>query len=179
MNDVVAGTGIASTCKRLSKCGRDAVLNALEGKCGPIPKNRHPRDINDDLIGAPFALASVNPGLLIAALDRRPQHAMSLIWALGGSRNDAPVEKLIEYSRDKDRWVRWAAVEGLVRRKKKATLKPLLAALRDRSDMVRFSALQGLVKIADRKVLVPASKRDAVGSLHARGRGRTNIKGNG
>jgi HEAT repeat protein len=101
-------------------------------------------------------------------LDDRPNHASSLIWALGGLRQVAVVKTLVEHSKHKDLWVRWAAVEGLARCRKESRLQPLLAALGDRSDMVRFSALLGLVKVADRSAIEPLkhylrSKRMSVG----------------
>jgi HEAT repeat protein len=163
VKNLVAGIEVRLTCKRLSNCGRvgvDAILDALEGKHGQPPKNRHARDLSEDLQGALFAIASVNPDPLIEALNRRPQHAFPLIWALGGSSDNAAVsmDTLVEYSKHQDQWVRWAAIEGLVRLRKKAILQPLLVALRDRSDMVCFSAIKGLEKIADHTAIEPLKR---------------------
>jgi HEAT repeat protein len=155
---VIAGSELRSAWERLSACGQqgvDAILDALQGERGPAPADRHPRDIHEDLSGGLQAIAEVNPEPLIVALARRPEHTFSLIWALGSSREDAAVQALVEYAKHKDQWVRWAAVEGLVRFRKKSLLQPLLDALRDRSDQVRFTALTGLVKIADRRAIEP------------------------
>jgi hypothetical protein len=158
---IIAGTGVRLACARLSNCGKrgvDAILDALEGKHGRAPTSRHPRDVHDDLLGGLHAIGKVHPGPLIDALDRRPQHSVSLIWVLGGSRREGVVEKLVEYSKHKDIYARWAAVEGLNRYRKKSLLLPLLGALHDRSDMVRFSALIGLAKIADRTAIEPLKR---------------------
>jgi hypothetical protein len=159
--DVISGSGLHSAWERLSKCGQqgvDAVLNALEGKSGPAPKDRHPRDLAEDLSGGLQAIAQVNPEPLIRALGRRPHHTFSLIWALGSSREEAAVQKLIEYATHKDPWVRWAAVSGLARFRRKSLRQPLLDALRDRSDLVRFTALEGLVKVADHTAIEPLKR---------------------
>gem|GEM_PF-3631756 len=168
---LLAGRCLRSVREQLGKSGRvgvDIILDALEGKHGVPPKSRHPRDVSDDLVGGLHSIAKVNPDPLLAALDDRPNHASSLIWALGGLRQVAVVKTLVEHSKHKDLWVRWAAVEGLARCRKESRLQPLLAALGDRSDMVRFSALLGLVKVADRSAIEPLkhylrSKRMSVG----------------
>jgi len=129
------------------------ILDAMEWKSGSAPQSRHPRDVHDDLIGGLRAVATVDANALIATLKDRPKHALALIWALGGSRQTVALTTLIEYSRHKDMWVRWAAVEGLARRRKKSLIQPLLGALRDRSDLVRFSALVGLEKVADSRAI--------------------------
>jgi HEAT repeat protein len=168
VGDLLARACKRSVYERLGKCGQlgvDAVLDALEGKHGLPPKRRHPRDVHEGLVGGLYAIAKVNPDPLINTLNRRPEHARDLIWALGGSGHVAAVKKLLEYAKHQDMWVRWAAVEGLVRcGKQHSLLQPLLDALRDRSDMVRYSALQGLVKVADHTAIEPlkrylASKR--------------------
>jgi HEAT repeat protein len=171
---LVVGVDVRSALSRLRKSGQagvNRILDAMDGKFGPAPKTRHPRDVADDLIGGLHAVASVDANALIVALKRRPKHAFALIWALGGSREKTAVQTLIAYSTHHDKWVRWAAVEGLARRRQKSLMEPLLVALRDRADLVRFSALVGLQKIADyraieglkhylsRKRLSPGGKR--------------------
>jgi hypothetical protein len=156
VGNLLAGVGVRSACSRLRKSGQvgvNKILDAIEGGFGPAPKSRHPRDVHDDLIGGLHAVATVDANALISSLKRRPRHACALIWALGGSRQKVAVETLIEYSKHQDKWVRWAAVEGLVRRPQKSLMQPLLGALRDRSDMVRFSALVGLKKVADSRAI--------------------------
>jgi HEAT repeats len=173
VGNLIAGTGLRVACKRLStrgQAGVDAVLDALEGKHGHTPKSRHPRDVHDDLLSGLHAIGQVNPDPLIDALGRRPQHAFALIWVMGGSRREAVVEKLVEYSKHKDLYVRWAAVEGLGRYRKKSLLPHLLAALRDRSDMVRFSALTGLAKVADRTAIEPLKRYLAIKRLKPGGK---------
>jgi hypothetical protein len=160
--DLLARECDRSVYEQLGKRGQsgvDAVLDALEGKHGLPPKGRHPRDVDEGLIGGLYAIATVDPDPLINTLKRRPEHAFELIWALGQARRDGVIETLIEYSKHKNMWVRWAAVEGLVRcRKRKSLLEPLLDALRDRSDLVRFSALQGLAKVADDTAIAPLKR---------------------
>jgi len=161
VRNLIAGTGLRAAWERLGKCGQagvDSVLDAFENKHAGAPKGRHPRDVHDDLLGGLFAIRQVNPDPLIDALDRRPQHAFSLIWALGGARRQTVVSKLVEHAKHKDLYVRWAAVEGLSRYRRKSVLPSLLEALRDRSDMVRFSALLGLVKVADRTAIEPLKR---------------------
>ncbi len=156
--DLIAGTDVRSAWDRLSRCGRagtDALLDALEGRAGPFPKDRHPIDVSDDLSGGLQTIAAVNPAPLIRALDRRPEHAFSLAWALGSSREDAAIATLTTLAKHKDLWVRWAAIEGLARLRRKSVLPTLLDALHDRSDWVRFAALEGLAKIPDRAAIEP------------------------
>jgi hypothetical protein len=159
--DLLAGECDRSVYEQLGKCGEpgaDALLDALEGKHGMPPKNRHPRDVHDALTGGLYAIAIVNPDPLINTLKRRPQHAFDLIWALGQTRHVGVVAILIAFSKHKDMWVRWAALEGLARCPKKAFLQLFLDALRDRSDMVRFSALQGLARVADHTAIDPLKR---------------------
>jgi HEAT repeat protein len=80
---------------------------------------------------------------------------MTLVWALQGSRDKTAIATLVECLRHKDQYVRWAAVEGLARRRQTSVLKPLLAALSDRSDLVRFSALRAIAKVADQTAIEP------------------------
>lgn len=158
VRNVITDKDIQSAWKQLGKCGQlgvDAILDALEGKHGPPPKGRHPFDVHDNLLGGLYAIARMNPEPLLSTLERRPRHASSLIWVLGSSRNKLVMETLVKYSKHKDMWVRWSAVEGLGRCRRKSLRQPLLDALRDRSDMVRFSALIGLAKIADRTAIEP------------------------
>jgi len=159
--DLIAGSEVQSAWQRLSTCGRqgvDAILDALEWKWGPVPKDRHPIDIHEDLSGGLQEIAKVNPGALITALDRRPGHAQHLIWGLGSSREEAAVQTLIEYAKHKDQYVRSAAVSGLAGLRRKSLMQPLLDALQDRSDDVRFTALERLVKIADRTAIEPLKR---------------------
>jgi hypothetical protein len=131
VENLVAGIDVRTACSRLRKSGQvgvNKILDALEGKAGPAPKSRHPRDVHDDLIGGLHAIATVDAKALIGPLKRRQEHACALIWALGSSRREVAVATLIEYSRHKDKWVRWSAVEGLARRRKKSLLQPLLVA---------------------------------------------------
>jgi len=156
VGNLVRGIDVGMACSRLrhsGSAGVNRILDAIEGKLGPAPKRRHPRDVHDDLIGGLRAVATVDVKALIGALKRRPKHALDLIWALGGSRLKVAVQTLIDYSTHKDMWVRWAAVEGLARRRQKSLMQPLLVALRDRSDLVRFSALVGLEKVADGRAI--------------------------
>jgi HEAT repeat protein len=159
--DLVAGSDVQSAWKRLSTSGQpgvDAILDALEGKCDPAPKGRHPIDLHDDLSAGLGAIARVDAEPLIRALDRRPRHTFSLIWVLGAYHNEAIKRKLMEYAKHRDKWVRWAAVEGLARSRRKFVLRPLIDALRDRSDMVRFAALEGLTRAADRTAIEPLKR---------------------
>jgi HEAT repeat protein len=153
---LINGVDVRSASTRLRKSGLagvNRILDAMDGEFGPAPTGRHPRDVHDDLIGGLHAVASVDANALISTLKRRPKHAFALTWALGGSRQKVAVQTLIEYSTHEDKWVRWAAVEGLARRQQKSLMEPLLVALRDRSDMVRFSALVGLEKVADNRAI--------------------------
>jgi hypothetical protein len=136
----------------------DAVLDAMEGKCGPMPRDRHPRDFHEDLEAGLQSIAQADPEPLIAALHRRPEHASALIWALGSSREEAAIQTLIEYGRHTDPWVRWSAVTGLARYRRKSLRQVFLDGLRDRSSMVRFEALKALVKVADRKAIEPLKR---------------------
>jgi hypothetical protein len=161
VSDVISGSDLPTAWERLGMCGKqgvDALLDALEGKSGPVPEGRDPRDLHDDLSGGLQAIAKVNPEPLLRALDRRPRHTFSLIWALGSSREQAAVQTLIAYAKHNEKWVRWAAVEGLSRLRRKSLLQPLLEALRDRSEMVRFTALEGLVKVANRTAIEPLKR---------------------
>ena len=157
--DVIAGTDVPSAWEHLRQCGQrgtDAILDAMEGKLGR--GKRHLRDLHEDLISGLQAIAKVNPAPLIVALDGRPRHTFSLIWALGASRQKVAVDKLIDHVKHQDKWVRWAAVCGLARFSRKSLLPPLLLALRDRSNRVRFVALEGLTKVADRTAIEPLKR---------------------
>jgi hypothetical protein len=159
--DLITGREVQAAWKRLSTSGQqgvDAILDALAGTTGPVPEDRHPRDLHDDLVAGLQAIAHLNPGPLIRALDHRPEHTFSLIWALGSSPDEAAVQKLVEYAIDRCKWVRWAAVSGLARLRQKAVLPVLLGALRDRSDLVRFTALEGLARVADRTAILPLKR---------------------
>lgn len=156
VHNVLCGIDIRLTFLRLRKSGRagvNKVLDAMEGKLGQPPKSRHPRDVHDDLIGVLQAVAKGDVTPLIDCLKSRPEHAWAVIWALGSSRRKIATATLIEYSRHKEMWVRWSAVEGLARNPKESSMNALLAALSDRSDMVRFSALIGLESIADDRAI--------------------------
>jgi len=156
VGQLLTGKDVRSAYSKLGNTGQigvDKILDAMEGNCAPAPKRRHPRDVHEDLIGGLVAVGKVDANALIDTLQRRPKHVFSLIWALGSSRQQIATTTLIEHSQHKDMWVRWAAVEGLARRRQKCLLQPLLVALRDRSDMVRYSALVGLEKIADKQAI--------------------------
>src|SRR6516164_2276198 len=138
--DVIAGSDLQSAWKQLGKTGRkgvDVILDALEGKCDPAPRSRHPRDVFDDLLCALGAIGKLNPEHLLSALERRPQHTLALIWELGCLGQSAHIDTLVAYARHKDHWVRWAAVFGLSKLRKESLQKTFLAALRDRADLVR------------------------------------------
>jgi hypothetical protein len=150
--------GTQALYEALSKTGRvgvDVILDATEGNLGKPAKDRHPRDVVEEFTGGLHFIAAVDPQPLIDALHDRPQHAMSLVWGLQGSRDKAVIATLVECLTHKDQYVRWAAVEGLARRRQKSLLKPLLAALGDRSDMVRFSALRAIAKISNQSAIEP------------------------
>jgi HEAT repeat protein len=171
--DLIAGCDVPAAWRRLGTSGQEganALLDALEGKSGSAPRDRHPRDLHEDLVAGLQAIAHVDPGPLITALDLRPGHTFSLIWALGSSGEEAALRKLMDYAKHQDKWVRWAAVSGLARFRRKCVLRPLLDALRDRSDMIRFTALGGLAKVADRTAIEPLKRYLAGKTLQPGGR---------
>jgi hypothetical protein len=156
--DLVAGADVQAAWARLAGTGRrgvDALLDAMEGQGAAPPEGRDPRDLHDDLSGGLQAIAKVGVGPLVEALERRPDHAMSLVWALGASREEAAVRALVEHAKHKDVYVRWAAVAGLAGMRRRSLQGTLIEALRDRSGQVRFAALEGLVKVADGRAIGP------------------------
>ncbi len=158
VRDLLSGNDVRSAYDRLRSAADDGVeslLDALEGKFGPAPPGRHPRDVYDDLAGGLDAIAKQSPDPLIRALERRPEQAEIIIWILGGSRRADVTQLLVTHAKHKEAEVRWAAVAGLARTRRKSVQQPLLDALRDRSDLVRFSALLGLKKVADHQAIEP------------------------
>jgi HEAT repeat protein len=123
-----------------------------------LPKRRHPHDLHCDLMGGLHAIAASDPQPLLSNLTDRPQHAFALIWALGSSHDKATMQALQDHLKHNDIWVRWAAIQGLVRRPTKRLAPVLLQALRDRSESVRFVALQGLAKLKDPIAIAPLNK---------------------
>jgi hypothetical protein len=171
--NLVTGSDVQSAWQGLSGCGFqgvEALLDAMEGKCGPMPRDRHPRDFHEDLEGGLQSIAEADPEPVIAALHRRPEHACSLIGALGSSRDEAAVQTLIEYAKHRDPWVRWSALSGLARYRRKSLRQVFLDGLRDRSSMVRFEALEALVKVADRRAIEPLRRYLARKDLEPGGR---------
>lgn len=137
--------------------GVDAILDAFETP-GIWPKDRHPIDVHDDLGSVLQVVVAKDCSLLIDALNRRPKHSSSLIWALGATRDKRAVQALIEATHHKEKWTRWAAVSGLVRLKRKSFLPIFIARLKDRSSDVAFVALEGIAAIGDKSAIEPLEK---------------------
>ena len=133
--------------------GIATLFTAIEGKLTSFPPDSHFRDVIENLEGVLWLLAEANPQHVIQALESYPQHAVSLVWALGSSKSPLALEALIQASSHKEPWVRWAATEGLLRFKRKSLLPIFHRLLRDRSSTVAFSALEGVHKFKD-----PSSK---------------------
>jgi hypothetical protein len=151
----------AEAMERLAALGADAVdaaLDAFEGKAGSPPASRHPRDWLDDLSGVLQGVAATDPEPLIEALDRRPEHATSLVWALGAASTERAVDALVGALEHRSADVRWAAAAALERRPSPRARDALITRLRDRSSRVRFAALLALEPIADEHAL-PALRR--------------------
>lgn len=129
--------------------GIATLFTAIEGKLTAFPAKGYFRDIIENLEGVLWLLAEANPQPVIDALETHPQHAVSLVWALGSSKSPLALEALIQASTHKEPWVRWAAAEGLVRFKRKTLLPVFHRLLRDRSSTVAFTALEGLHKLKD------------------------------
>lgn len=155
---LISGNDVPASQARLGELGQrglDVILDLMEDQAVQPPPGRHPRDLYEDVTGALWKIAEVDPEPLITALQRRPAHTFALVWNLGASRQEAALQTLIEYAAHRDPMVRWAAVSGLSGRRRKLVLPTLLRALKDRSNNVSFAALQGLARCADHSAILP------------------------
>jgi HEAT repeat protein len=161
VRQVSDGEDVLAATARLSALGEaavDEVLDMREGKRPEPPSARHPRDRLDDLSGVLQAVAAVDPAPLIAAIEARPQHVSTLVWALCASAAEEATEALVRALGHRVADVRWAAAAALRQRPSPRAQDALTARLGDRSSRVRFAALLALEQSCDARAL-PALRR--------------------
>jgi hypothetical protein len=141
-------TGRSPAVEQLAARGARAVGLVLRAMRGPIPPGQHPRDVIEALAAVLHAIARGDPGPLIDVLRRDEEpadpHLVMLTWALAAAPADRVLDALAGALRHRNPWVRWSAVEALVRLRTRKVAPLLVEALRDRSAMVKFVAVEAL-----------------------------------
>jgi HEAT repeat protein len=145
---------------RIAEIGGRAIPVVRRVMQNPPKSDLHPRDLADSTQAIFSGLASTAPDALIDLLEEDSHLEMTVIWALGNAKGKRSLDALLAALKHKDKWVRWAAAESLIRRRSKRAVDPLLDALRDRCTMVKVTVVDTMVKERMYR------KRRALKSLH-------------
>lgn len=137
--------------KQLAAHGAAAVRPVLKAMAGPYPQGPHPRDVIEALADVLGRVAAHDPKPLLGYLRRTGENSddrlmlvVSAVSALANGPVDRVQDALIRASRHRNQYVRFAAVEALIRFRTPTAVGSVVNALRDRSDPVRMSALEAM-----------------------------------
>jgi HEAT repeat protein len=168
VHDILNGKDVARNVRLLEPERREAIrylLALLDGTTAyHLAPGVDPRDAHVEALNAVAHLGKGDIDYLVDALERelpfnRIQPAFSLAWVLAHLDTPKRVEPLMKAIRHKDRFVRWAACEGLRRARAKRARALLNAAAADRCSLVRGTAVDALKSIGDETSLPVLEKR--------------------
>jgi HEAT repeat protein len=134
----------------------------FERLLGKVPVPRPPagpgyRDAADAKADAVVKAARADPENFFQVLSAEPSliDASDLVWALGFVKDERVTPLLAKALRSKQDTVRWAAANGLARRRSAAVVSALVGALKDRSTKVRQVVVQALGKQRNPSAIKP------------------------
>ena len=123
------------------------------------------RDEADLLTGELARAAQQSPVEVVDLYYTRRKQIFSLVWCLHGLKNEAVIDLYQHALNHKDKYVRWAAIEGLAYSHEPALNAVFVAALKDRSPMVKGVAVEWLKSHGDSTALGPLERLVGLPSL--------------
>jgi len=130
----------------IAKIGGTAIPFVLNVMQNPPKSDLHPRDLADSIQAIFTGLARTAPDALIDLMERDPDTEFMVVWALGNAKGKRSIDALVAALKHKNKWVRWAAVESLLRCRSEKAVDPLIDVLRDRSSMVKSPVVYAMAK---------------------------------
>ena len=79
----------------------------------------------------------------------------ALVWCLQGLTDDSVIDLFKDALKNKDSYVRWAAMEGLKHSSDRSLIPVFVAALKDRSHLVKAVAVEWLTSHGDSTAIGP------------------------
>lgn len=123
------------------------------------------RDEADTYIAELAKAARQNPHEVIALFHTTKKNQFALVWCLHGLTDDAVIELYKRALNEKEKYVRWAAIEGLKYSSQPTLIPTFIAALNDRSPSVQGVAVEWLKTHGDSRAVGPLERLSKLPSL--------------
>lgn len=131
---------------KIAEIGEQAIPIVRSVMQTPPESELHPRDLADSIQAIFNEMARTAPDALIDLMKQDSDAEFAVVWALGNAKGDRCLAALVAALSHKNKWIRWAAAESLVRYESKTAVDPLLDALCDRSSMVKSTVVIAMAK---------------------------------